>query len=121
MRDAPVSPQVAGYAWTAVAELAGTEPMFGNIAASQFNRTLSDEQKEEGCEIARGMYEEITEQRSELGLDDFDRSPPPIVYWDPQASSNCRGDNEPGLDLSGCRKVQTQDEGETNTVWLCAN
>lgn len=121
MRDAPVSPEVAGYAWTAVAELAGTEPMFGNISASQFNRSLTDAEKEEGCEIARSMYEEISNERAQLGMDDFNRKPPPIVYWDPKAAPTCGGDNTPSLDLDGCRKVQTTEGGETSTIWVCAD
>lgn len=120
MRDSPVSPQVAGYAWTAVAELAGTEPMFGNIAASQFNRTLSEEEKAEGCEMARSMYDEISTQRTSMGLGDFNRNPPPIVYWDPQASSSCAEHEAPQLDLSACRHVEMTEEGQTNTIWICA-
>ncbi|MDH3646991.1 MAG: hypothetical protein OER80_09480 [Gammaproteobacteria bacterium] len=121
MRDAPVAPEVAGYAWTAVAEMAGTEPMFGNIASSQFSRKLSDEQKTEGCEIARSMYEEVTTQRESLGLGDFDRTPPPLVYSDPNASAGCSESNEPRLDLSGCRRMQMTREGQTNVIWLCAD
>ncbi len=122
MRDAPVSPEVSGYAWTMVADMAGTEPMFGNIAASQLSRRLNDEQLEEACTIARGMYDELRAQRETQGLGDFNRTPPPLVYWDPSNSASCAEENEgPNLDLTGCRQVEVSEEGQTNQIWLCAD
>ncbi|NNF67311.1 MAG: hypothetical protein HKM98_07360 [Gammaproteobacteria bacterium] len=121
MRDAPVSPEVAGYAWTAVAEMAGTEPMFGNIAASQFRRRLTDDQKAEGCVIAQGLYDEAMAQREALGLGDFNRQPPPLVYNNPGAGSACSENSAPALDLSGCREMNMTRDGKTNTIWLCAD
>lgn len=120
MRDAPVAPEVSGYAWTAVAAMAGTEPMFGNIAAAQLSRQLSDEQKEEACSIASGMYDEISQRRQSLGLGDYDRKPPPIVYWDPAATEVCPG-QAPSLDLSGCREMQIEEDGDNSSVWLCGD
>lgn len=120
MRDAPVSPEVSGYAWTAVAAMAGTEPMFGNIAATQLSRQLSDEQKDEACSIASGMYDEIRQRRQALGLGDYDRSPPPIVYWDQAATEVCPG-QAPSLDLSGCREMQIEEDGDNSSVWLCGD
>ena len=121
MRDAPVPPEVSGYAWTAVAEMSGTEPMFGNVAASQLARRLTDEQKEEACSMAQGIYDEVMERRSSLGLGDFDRRPPPIVYWDPASAPICSEDNEPNMDLSGCRQIQMTEDNQTNTIWICAD
>lgn len=124
MRDAPVAPEVAGYAWTIVAEMAGSEPMFGALASSQLEQRLQPDQLDEACEIARGLFDDLRSERRAQGLGDFDRTPPPLVYADPDEQQRCPHAG-PGLDLSGCRELVVQqpeagpDAGRSTTVWIC--
>lgn len=119
MRDAPVSPEVSGYAWTVVAGMAGSEPMFGDVNASQLERRMTDEQVEEACSLAQGIFDDLQSQRSARGLGDFDRSPPPMVYADNTQSSRCGQDISDNMDLSGCREMIVEDEDQQVKVWLC--
>lgn len=125
MRDAPVEPEVAGYAWTIVAEMAGSEPMFGALASAQLEQRMQPAQIDEACAIARGLYDELAARRAALGLGDFDRTPPPLVYEDPAREQRCPG-LEPALDLSGCRQLVVQqpasgeaEAGPPTNVWVC--
>ena len=119
MRDAPVTPEVAGYAWTVVAGLAGSEPMFGDINASQFEKNLSEQQIEEACSLADGLFDDLRSQRDAQGKGGFDRTPPPMVYADPSREARCGHDMAAGLDLSGCRQLEVQTEQSAAKVWLC--
>lgn len=122
MRDAPVAPEVAGFAWTVVAEMAGSEPMFGSLASSQLQQRMNDDQIAEACSMAQELYGDLRSQRSSLGLGDFDRSPPPLVYTDPTRKPPC-GDQpgRPGLDLTGCRELVVDQPGDAGaaSVWVC--
>ena len=119
MRDAPVTPEVAGYAWTVVAGLAGSEPMFGDINASQLKKNLNEQQIEEACSLADGLFDDLRSQRAAQGMGGFDRTPPPMVYADPSREARCGHDLAAGLDLSGCRELEVQAEQSTAKVWLC--
>lgn len=125
MRDAPVAPEVAGYAWTVVAEMAGSEPMFGALASSQLEQRMQAGQIDEACAMARGLYDELMSQRSARGLGEFERTPPPLVYEDPSREQRCPGLQRP-LDLTGCRQLVVQqpatpdaDAGPPTNVWVC--
>ncbi len=119
MRDAPVVPEVAGYAWTVVASLAGSEPMFGDINAQQLEKNLSEQQIEEACSLAQGLFDDLRSQRAAQGKGGFDQTPPPMVYADPSREPRCGHGMAAGLDLSGCRELEVQTEQSTARVWLC--
>lgn len=121
MRDAPVSPEVSGYAWTAVAAMAGSEPMFGDMNASQLERRMSDEQVEEACSLAQGIYDDLLNQRAARSLGDYDRSPPPMVYADAAEKSRCGLDIASSMNLDGCREMVVESEDKQVNVWLCGD
>ena len=123
LRDSAVSPKVTGYAWVAVAEKAGWDPLVGSIAASQVARKLSDEQMAEACELANSLYDSVISDRSSAGLGDFNREPPPLVYQPGDAGMGTQCYDPSGgsqYDMSGCREVRVMAGGEAGTtVWFC--
>ncbi len=77
LQDGPDSMAVTGYAWAAVAEQAGWDPLRGGMTAGFVGAKLSPTQKEEACEFASTLLNGLTSERSERGLGDYD-----LLLWD---------------------------------------
>ncbi|MBT8144128.1 MAG: hypothetical protein KJO55_05465 [Gammaproteobacteria bacterium] len=119
MRDSPVDPLVSSYAWNVVGTMSGSEPMFGDMNAGQIEGRMSEEQVEEACTLAQGLYDELSAKRDSLGLGGFDRSPPPMVYADSSRQPRCGYDFATGMSLESCREMAIKSGDEEATVWLC--
>ncbi|MEL7448854.1 MAG: hypothetical protein AAFN78_06570 [Pseudomonadota bacterium] len=122
LRDAPGDPEVTAYAWAAVAERSGWDPMSGSVTAHVTGRNLTDEQIEEACELSRSLQADMGQVRSERSIELPAATPPPLIVGNgPQGSmgTRCAEDDPPPWDMSGCREVALNSGDQTNTIWVC--
>lgn len=110
---------VTGYAWAAVAERAGWDPLRGGMTAGFVGAKLSDAQREQACEMAESLYSSLSTSRSERGLGDYPSNPPPVVF-DPGAitGTGCASSATPTYE-SQCREVQVNVGDQISRVWTC--
>lgn len=121
LRDAPVSPDVAAFAWSAVAEMAGL-PGFMAMGAGD---GLPADKRDAACELAGSIYSDLLEQRSAAGLGAYPADPPPV--WiaadtlDTRAS--CAHEQAVSYDFSGCEqyRVKNPQSGEEVGFYVCRN
>lgn len=110
---------VTGYAWTAVAELAGWDPLRGGMTAGFVGAKLTEAQKEEACDLATSLYSGLNGERDDRGLGEYNQRPPPVVF-DPGTvgGTGCAQDSVPRYQ-SECREVQVSVNGQISRLWTC--
>lgn len=121
LRDSPSSPDVAAYAWAAVAERSGWDPMSGSVTAHVASRNLSEEQIEEACELSRALQDDVARSRTEQRLELPAATPPPLIVspQDGTGGTRCSEGQPPPWDMSGCREVMLNAGEQTNSIWVC--
>jgi hypothetical protein len=119
LRDGPDSLAAIGYAWAAVAEEAGWDPLRGGMTASFVGAKLSDTQKKAACGYASSLFSDLVSARDERGLGDYDRRPPPVVF-DPGTvgGTNCAEDPVPRYEAQ-CQEVQVNVGDQVSRLWTC--
>lgn len=119
MRQSGERLDVTGYAWAAVAERAGWDPLRGGMTAGFVGAKLSDAQREQACEQADQLYASLVNTRQERGLGDYANNPPPVVF-DPGAitGTGC-GTSQTPVYESQCREVQVNVGGQVSRLWTC--
>ncbi len=117
--NGPDSLAVTGYAWTAVAELAGWDPLRGGMTAGFVGAKLTEAQKQEACDLATSLYSGLNGARDERGLGEYNQRPPPVVF-DPGTvgGTGCADDRAPRYQ-SECREVQVSVNGQISRLWTC--
>ncbi len=110
---------VTGYAWTAVAELAGWDPLRGGMTAGFVGAKLTEAQKEEACDLATSLFEGVSGERNERGMGEYNQSPPPVVF-DPGTvgGTGCASNAAPRYQTE-CREVQVSVNGQVSRLWTC--
>ena len=110
---------VTGYAWAAVAERAGWDPLRGGMTAGFVGAKLSDAQRERACEKADEIFESLVSTRGERGLGGYPTNPPPVVF-DPGAvtGTGCGTRAQPIYETQ-CREVQVNVGGQVSRLWTC--
>ncbi|MFK7885727.1 MAG: hypothetical protein AB8G16_02590 [Gammaproteobacteria bacterium] len=118
-RSSAGSPAIEGYAWAAVAERAGWDPLRGGMTAGFVGAKLSEKQKEAACQMAGGLFDGLVNDRQERGLGDYSAAPPPIVF-DPGTvgGTSCASNATPNYEEQ-CREVQVVVGGEVSRLWTC--
>jgi hypothetical protein len=113
------SPAIEGYAWAAVAERAGWDPMRGGMTAGFVGAKLSDKQKEAACAMAGDLFSGLVNDRNERGLGDYAAEPPPIVF-DPGAMGGpvCPDSKAPNY-REQCQEIEVTVGGEVSRMWTC--
>lgn len=113
------SPAIEGYAWAAVAERAGWDPMRGGMTAGFVGAKLSDKQKEAACAMAGDLFSGLVNDREQRGLGDYAAQPPPIVF-DPGAmgGSVCPDSEAPNY-REQCQEIEVTVGGEVSRMWTC--
>lgn len=122
LRDSPADPDVTAYAWAAVAESSGWDPMSGSVTAHVASRNLSDEQIEEACELSRALRDDMLQTRTQRSIELPPVTPPPLIVSGGQQGNmgtRCAEDQPPPWDMSGCREVALNSGDQTNTIWVC--
>lgn len=115
-----VNAPITAYAWAAVAERAGWDPLYGSMKTSHIGSQLNDDEKKEACGVATGIFDSLTEERRSAGLGEYDRRPPPVVFdvEELQTGTACL-EGRSTFDLSGCREVHVSAGEVTNKIWVC--
>lgn len=119
LQDGPDSLAVTGYAWSAVAERAGWDPLRGSMTATFVGAKLSEDQIRAACDFASTLYSDLVAARGQRGLPEYDRKPPPVVF-DPGTTGGtaCHSD-EASTFLADCREVQVTVDGQVSRLWTC--
>lgn len=115
------SMSVTGFAWAAVAEQAGWDPLRGGMTASFVGAKLSSAQKEAACELASTLHSSLTGARSERGLGEFNLQPPPVVFDPGTVGGTGCGSDEPPRYETECREVQVNVNGQVSRLWTCGD
>ncbi|MEM6639024.1 MAG: hypothetical protein AAF610_03895 [Pseudomonadota bacterium] len=110
---------VTGYAWAAVAERAGWDPLRGGMTAGFVGAKLSDAQRDRACAQAETLYASLVAQRNDRGLGAFPTEPPPVVF-DPGAvtGTGCGEDATPRYQAQ-CQEVEVTVGGQVSRLWTC--
>ncbi|MEM9058010.1 MAG: hypothetical protein AAGD86_11060, partial [Pseudomonadota bacterium] len=122
LRDSPSNPDVTAYAWAAVAERSGWDPMSGSVTAHMAARNMTDEQIDEACELSRALHDDMQQTRRSQNVELPPATPPPLIVGgqsDASMGTRCGKDQPPAWDMSGCREVALNSGDQTNTIWVC--
>lgn len=124
VRDSVQSTQEMGFAWSMASVMAGGDPGRNRLSLEAMSRTFDDEQMQSACDMATSLYSDISTQRQNRGLDDFSRSPPPLMMGRLSEASSlpCGGETAvPFLDVSSCEEVVIDMAGSENEMVVCRN
>ena len=118
LRDGPESLEVTAYAWAVAAEQAGWDPLRGGMVATYVAAQLNDEQRQSACDYGQALFAGLQSARSERGMGDYDRRPPPVVF-DPGVTGGTGCDSGAPSYLEACREVHIRVNGNVSRVWTC--
>lgn len=119
LRDGPDSLAVTGYAWAAVAERAGWDPLRGGMTASFVGAKLTEDQIRAACDFSANLYADLLGARDDRGLGAYDRRPPPVVFDPGTTGGTACHSEEASSYLAGCREVEVNVDGQISRLWTC--
>lgn len=118
LQDGSDSLTVTGYAWAAVAEKAGWDPLRGGMTAAFVGARLNDEQIKAACDFADTLYGDLVAERDDRGQGAYDSRPPPVVF-DPGATGGTACNEDVTESLAGCKEIRVRVADQVSRVWTC--
>ncbi len=121
LRDSDNSPEEMSFAWSVASGLAGGDPTAASAAGQRMARRFDEPARERACQLAQGLYDDMTNSRTQAGLGDFDRTPPPFILGLSQDPVCPEFADRQTVDTSSCEQVDIVSNGMTSSIMVCSN